>query len=687
MAASSSVLLYLLKANGALLLVAAAYFGLLRRLTFFRLNRGYLLLGLLFATLYPALPVPALLPAEATPAVFFPVIATTEVSGTVAAPSAPAVDWAAVAVALYATGAAVVLARLLGQLLALGRLRRRSRPAVVSGQAVRVLAGNGSPFSFGGSIYLNPDLHPGPELAAMLRHEQVHVRQWHTLDVLLAQLALAAAWCNPVAWLLRRALLDNLEFLADQAVLATGLDRRTYQYSLLRLSHAPAGPSLVSSFTFPTLKNRVMMMNTPLSSSGQLARYFVAGPLMLAVALGISGARAQSGGPVGPPTAVAAGLSPLNILDKDGQTRLALAGPADYYIDGTSATHMQSARLLPAAIASVRLLKAGKARTIFGSDKAAYIITTKANQHTSELLAFNNKVAALAPDWISFDDAPDPVLHTTSFAPATHVPAALPGRSPLTSQAGLPAPKLPDGIKAYIAQTYPGSTIGGYVINDHPSDKAPYIQYYASITTSGGEKRKLFFNGKQEPLAEPAQVTLATPAPADKSAPRTLGLGNKYYHYGQRTPVVYLDGQRYSGDINDISPKSIANISVFKGEEAQRRFGAEAADGAIVVTTIAKQNDADVRAFNEQMGAAGAKPAAPTPAPAAGGVPYLAAPALAYITQHYPAARLLAVTEVPAPNGGPTRYQAEVVVGRRPAYLLFDGAGQFISESSGSSAR
>lgn len=58
---------------------------------------------------------------------------------------------------------------------------------------------------------------------------------------------------------------------------------------------------------------------------------------------------------------------------------------------------------------------------------------------------------------------------------------------------------------------------------------------------------------------------------------------------------------------------------------------------------------------------------APTPAPAAGGVPYLAAPALANITQHYPAARLLAVTEVPAPNGGPTRYQAEVAVGR-PTY-------------------
>ena len=63
--AASSILLYLLKANAALLLFAAAYFGLLRRLTFFTLNRAYLLVALLFAAVYPALPVPALLPAEA----------------------------------------------------------------------------------------------------------------------------------------------------------------------------------------------------------------------------------------------------------------------------------------------------------------------------------------------------------------------------------------------------------------------------------------------------------------------------------------------------------------------------------------------------------------------------------------------------------------------------------------------
>ena len=238
------ILLYLLKANAALLLFAAAYFALLRRLTFFRLNRFYLLFALLFAAVYPALPVPALLPAEATPTVTFTMVEAAATAATFPVAPASPIDWAMVGVALYAAGAAVLLARLLVQLLSLARLRARSRPASVLGQPVRVLTGEISPFSFGPTIYLNPAQHPGPELAAVLRHELVHVRQWHTVDVLLAQLMQAAAWCNPAAWLLRRAVLDNLEFLA-------GPRRARRRPRPARLPIQPAAPEPRAGRAFP----------------------------------------------------------------------------------------------------------------------------------------------------------------------------------------------------------------------------------------------------------------------------------------------------------------------------------------------------------------------------------------------------------------------------------------------------
>ena len=522
MAATSSILLYLLKANGALLLLAAVYFGLLRRLTFFTLNRAYLGLALLFAAGYPALPVPTLLPAGATPAAFFPVVGNAVAALPSPGPDAPAIDWAAVGVALYGAGTTLLLGRLLAQLLALARLRRHSRPALVLGQAVRVLPGAISPFSFGRSIYLNPGQHPGPELAAVLRHEQVHVRQAHTFDVLLAQLALAAAWCNPAAWLLRRALLDNLEYLADQAVLATGLDRRAYQYSLLRLSHAPAGSSLVSHFTFPTLKNRVIMMNSAASSRAQAGRYLLALPLALGLTLGLGAAL--------PPAAA--------------RPTAAAPGPAAYYLDGKLSDKATVDALDPKSIAYVNMLGEKEARQVFGpaSGPVAIVVTT-ANQNSAAVRALSLKIDRVAP-----------------LVPAT--PA---------QQAAIAT------AQAYLLKTYPQAKVR-FV---GPDAKAgPAAPRYRAEFEDGGQPRQQYFDAQGQPVG-----------------------------------------------------------------------------GATAV----------------------GKPV--------GAVPYLAAPALAYITKNYPNARLLAVTEVPAPNAGPARYQAEVAIGRRPGYLLFDGAGQFVSESAGSYAR
>ncbi|MDO7851206.1 M56 family metallopeptidase [Hymenobacter convexus] len=646
----SPTLLYLLKANGALLLFAAAYFGLLRRLTFFELNRAYLVFALLFSAVYPALPVPALLPPEAAAPV---AVVLMDFATTAAVPAADApapIDWNAVALAVYGAGVAVGLGRLLMQLLSLARLRRRSRPAVVLGVAVRALPGDVSPFSFGSTIYLNPGRHPAAELAAVLRHEQVHVRQGHTLDVLLAHVAQAAAWCNPAAWLLRRALLDNLEYLADHAALQTGLDRQAYQYSLLRLSQVLPGPALVSHFTFPTLKNRVVMMNKPLSSTGQLARYFVAGPLVLAAALGFSGARAQGAGPAVPVAAQAA--SAQRDQGQEGATNY----HATHYLDGKVSSIADELKLGAENVASMVALKGDAARKISGNPQDEYVMvmTSKQNQNRADVIAFNQKVAVA--------EARDKHIETgPAVNPADH--------------------QLPDGIKSYIAKTYPGSTVNGWFISDKASEKVPHVQYYASITASNGEKHKLYFNAAEQPVTALATARAAQPAGA---ATETGTSGPAPTPDKKTPPIVYVDGQRYTGSMKDLGPSNISNISVFKGDKARQLFGPDAGDGVLVVTTKANENSAEVRAFNDKLGSPtyGAAPAAAAaPAPATASVPYLAAPALAYLTQHYPAARLLGVTELKDANGGPSRYQAEIVIGRRPGYVTFDGTGKFISES------
>jgi len=416
---AADLLPYLLKANAVLLLAAIAYYGLLRRLTFFGLNRAYLAGALLFAAVYPVLPVPALLPAAAQ---LLPVASPLPLGPAGAAdPGALAdTDWLAIGLAGYALVAAGLLLRLLGQLLSLALVRRRSRPAVVLGQPVRVLPGAGGPFSFGRTIYLSEAaLADAASLPAALRHEQAHVRQYHTADVLLTQLATALAWANPAAWLLRRAVLDNLEYLADEAALRTGLDRRAYQYSLLR--QQPGGvpaPALAFHFSFLTLKNRITMLNQPASTTRQLGRYLLAAPLLMALALGYSGARAQTVTASGQPTAVQ-GQFPDDAL---------------YYLDGQPSSKQVVASLPSSTKFSMDVIRDEPAtiKRAFGNTTAtsAIIITTEANDNSPAVLALADK-ANLGAAYI----------HTPAQVNAL-VPKAL----------------------AYITQHYPDSRLGGEVV-------------------------------------------------------------------------------------------------------------------------------------------------------------------------------------------------------------------------------
>ncbi|RZK62284.1 MAG: M56 family metallopeptidase, partial [Hymenobacter sp.] len=421
-----------------LLLFAAAYYGLLRRLTFFQLNRAYLLLALLFAAVYPALPVPALL---AAPAALLPAATlATGASPMASAAQVHSIDYKAIVISIYVLGTGLLLLRLLGQLVSLALVRARARPAVVLGQAVRVLAGAGGPFSFGRTIYLSTNtLADTVSLAPALRHEQAHVRQLHTLDVLLTQLATALAWANPAAWLLRRAVLDNLEYLADHAALQTGLDRRAYQYSLLR--QQPGGvpaPALAFHFSLLTLKNRITMLNQPASTTRQLGRYLLAAPLLMALALGYSSAHAQ----VAP-----AAAKPLPT-------------DAHYYIDGQLSDKTAVEKLDTSAIASVQMLTGLQARSFAHAEVPGGIIvvTTKPQQQNSAVRTINSQLNKLA----------GPV-----------VPVSV--------------SELPPAALAYITSHYPGYRLVS-VGKINPAGKQP-LQYQATIAL-GRRPEYLLFDGQ-----------------------------------------------------------------------------------------------------------------------------------------------------------------------------------------------
>ena len=156
----------------------------------------------------------------------------------------------------------IVLAiRFFIQLAGIIRLAFRCRKAKIGNTYVHLLRQASGPFSFFHWIFIHPTSHTEDELSEILTHEQTHANQWHSIDVLVSEIVCIFCWFNPFAWLMKREIRTNLEYLADNRVLETGHDSKSYQYHLLGLSHHKAAATIYNSFNVLPLKKRIKMMN------------------------------------------------------------------------------------------------------------------------------------------------------------------------------------------------------------------------------------------------------------------------------------------------------------------------------------------------------------------------------------------------------------------------------------------
>lgn len=112
--------------------------------------------------------------------------------------------------------------------------------------------------SFFGFVFIDPEKTEDESFQHILEHEGIHKREWHSLDRILVEIFVMINWFNPVAWLYRKSVIQNLEFLADSAVLRKGTDPMKYQLSILNQYIGSA--SLSNQFS-SQIKNRINMLN------------------------------------------------------------------------------------------------------------------------------------------------------------------------------------------------------------------------------------------------------------------------------------------------------------------------------------------------------------------------------------------------------------------------------------------
>jgi TonB family protein len=281
----NDVLLYFLKVN-----IAIALFYLFYRLffagdTFWKARRYYLLFSILVSLGYPFLSIENWMQKQEP--VQRIIVSYASLPEIVVSPNRQTSSFTIenILLAIYFSVVLLLLVKFLIQLISIFRIRMAGKPESVQGVKVIAVEKEISPFSFFNAIYLNPILHNAQETSQILLHEQTHVGQMHSLDVMVSEMLTMMFWFNPAAWLLKREMRQNLEFLADNNVLESGFDSKSYQYHLLQLAYQIPDLKLTNKFNVSPLKKRITMMNKQKTAKARILKYSLIVPLALALVI------------------------------------------------------------------------------------------------------------------------------------------------------------------------------------------------------------------------------------------------------------------------------------------------------------------------------------------------------------------------------------------------------------------
>ncbi|RLD34718.1 MAG: hypothetical protein DRI83_07670 [Bacteroidetes bacterium] len=193
-----------------------------------------------------------------------------------------------IGLAIYLTGIVIFGSRFLYQLIQLAVLIRRFRISRQEGMRIVFTDKNFAPFSFFNLVFINRRDINSPETQKIIAHERVHIRQWHSLDLMLLEFVTIIQWFNPFVWLYRHAIKTLHEYLADEGVLHSGVDAKVYSALLFEQGTGIQINDLTNNFSKSLLKRRFKMMTKKRTTRLARAKLLFALPLALSMMFVIS---------------------------------------------------------------------------------------------------------------------------------------------------------------------------------------------------------------------------------------------------------------------------------------------------------------------------------------------------------------------------------------------------------------
>jgi len=289
----NEIISYFFESSVSLAILYFLYWLFLRKQTYYSINRLFLLGAVLFSSVLPLVnfSIQGFNASNSPLMEFFSRIGNSikipEVVKT--ANESPDVNhspqWYITVYYVYQTGVAIFSIKLLTGIIKILLLVKKQKTKKYQGLPLIFIDQKFAPFSFFNIIFINKSLVTIKQLDKIIAHECVHIKQLHTLDILVIELFLIIQWFNPIIWLIKKSLKETHEYLADNGVVKRGFDLTKYQTLLLYQIRGLGAIGLTNNFNKSLIKKRITMMLKTKSPGSARLKVLLVVPILLAIIL------------------------------------------------------------------------------------------------------------------------------------------------------------------------------------------------------------------------------------------------------------------------------------------------------------------------------------------------------------------------------------------------------------------
>lgn len=274
-------LLYFAKVNGLIIAFYLLYLVFLRKETFYVGNRWYLLIGLVTSIVLPLITFTKTVWVDPEPISKYIEVVPLVDDTTIRTISEEPMDWSLILSSAYVLVSLIIIlkvgieiASFFNKIIKLNKQKDTNFTLIYSNSTE-------NPFSFFKYIVINPTLFSKEEYEHIITHERIHVKQFHSIDVLISKVFCALFWINPIIWLYRKAMLQNLEFIADNYSLEQIESKYEYQKTLLKVVAHQQTLSITNPFYQSLIKKRIIMLQTNQSHKRNAWKYATILPVLV----------------------------------------------------------------------------------------------------------------------------------------------------------------------------------------------------------------------------------------------------------------------------------------------------------------------------------------------------------------------------------------------------------------------